>query len=181
MEYRRNWDKLDYYPSVNITHDITDLTTYPVTEPVTALELAEYLLLTISYNQTLLEMLISDARQRLEAASGASLVAHTYKVLFSLYADSYKLPFGGSITTFSTPDGVITDYEYENGYILSPSGQFNEVTYTTVPISVEKTKLSIIRLAAFMYEHRGDELSDSVLSKKAHDLSAPYAVKSWLV
>lgn len=184
MEYRRNWDKLDYYPTVNVVHDFTDLTAYPVTEPVTAEELANYLLLTVTYDEVLLNMLISDARQRLEKASGASLVAHDYKVVFSLYADSYLLPFGGgTITAFVNPDGTVlpADYEYQNGYILSPMGEFNEVTYTTVPLPSAVTKLSVIRLAAFMFEHRGDEVSDSVLSQKAHDLSSPYAKKSWLI
>ena len=62
MEYRRNWDKIPVDTcAVNEVHDITDLTEYPVTEPVSASELASYLLLT-SYDEALLNLLISDAR-----------------------------------------------------------------------------------------------------------------------
>jgi hypothetical protein len=41
--------------------------------------------------------------------------------------------------------------------------------------------MAVIRLAAFMFENRGDEASDTVLSKKAHDLSTPFSKKIWLV
>jgi hypothetical protein len=93
MEYRRNWDKIPVERwAVNELIDITDLTTYPVTEPVTAAELAGYLLLT-SYNSALLEMLISDARARIEAASDCSLVAHTYQVTANIVSP-YRLPYG---------------------------------------------------------------------------------------
>ena len=182
MEYRRNWDKIPVDSwAVNEVHDITDLTEYPVTEPVSASELASYLLLT-SYDEALLNLLISDARGRIEAASGCALVEHTYQVTVSILAEPYKLPFGGgTITAFTNPDGAVTDYEYENGYINSPYGEFNVITYDVVPISPEITKMSVIRLAAYMFEHRGDETSDTVLSKKAHDLSAHYSKKIWLV
>lgn len=181
MEYRRNWDKIPVERwAVNELIDITDLTTYPVTEPVTAAELAGYLFLT-SYDASLLGMLISDARARIEAASDCSLVAHSYQATVNIVTP-YKLPYGGTITEFKNGDGdVITDYVYENGFINSPYGDFNVITYDSIPLPVEVTKLPVIRLAAFMFENRGDEVSDTVLSKKAHDLSTHFSRKIWLV
>jgi hypothetical protein len=181
MEYRRNWDKIPVSQwAVNVVHDIEDLTTYPVTEPVTEDELAEYLLLS-SYVPGSLLKYISDARARIEAAAEVSLVAHTYKVTVDIVRP-YKLPYGGgTITNFSTPGGVITDYEYLNNYVNTPVGEFNEITYTTIPLSPEITKMAVIRLASFMFENRGDKASDTVLSKKAHDLSTPFSKKIWLV
>ena len=181
MEYRRNWDKIPVNKwAVNEVHDITDLTAYPVTEPVTAAELAEYLMLT-SYSATFLEMLISDARARIEAAAGVSLVEHTYQITVSIVSP-YKLPFGGTIATFVDGNGdTIIDYEHQNGYINSPLGDFNVITYDTTPLPSEVTKLAVIRLAGFMFENRGDEVSDTVLSKKAHDLSTHFSQKIWLV
>lgn len=181
MEYRRNWDKIPVSQwAVNEVHDFDDITDYPVSEPVSEDELAEYLLLS-SYAPGSLLKYISDARARIEAASDCSLVAHTYQVTASLVSP-YQLPYGGgTITEFSTPDGVITDYVYSNNYVTSPYGEFNVITYTTVPLSPEITRMAVIRLAAFMFEHRGDEASDTVLSKKAHDLSTAFSKKIWLV
>jgi hypothetical protein len=181
MEYRRNWDKIPVSSwAVNEVHDFADLTTYPVTEPVTAAELAGYLLLS-SYNTALLEMFISDARARIEAAADVSLVAHTYKVIVSTVSP-FKLPYGAAITDFKDYAGtVVTDYVFENGYINSPYGEFNTITYTTTPLPTEVTKMPVIRLAAFMFENRGDEVSDTVLSKKAHDLSTHFSRKIWLI
>jgi hypothetical protein len=180
MEYRRNWDKIPVSGwAVNEVHDFDDITVYPVTEPVTEQELAAYLLLT-SFAPGSLLMYISDARARIEAASETSLVAHTYKVTVSMVSP-YKLPYGGTIMTFNTPGGVVTDFTYANGFVNSPYGEFNEITYTTTPLSPEITRMAVIRLAAFMFENRGDEASDTVLSKKAHDLSTPFSKKIWLV
>jgi hypothetical protein len=180
VEYRRNWDKIPVSGwAVNEVHDFDDITVYPVTEPVSEQELADYLLLT-SFAPGSLLMYISDARARIEAASETSLVAHTYKVTVSMVSP-YKLPYGGTITTFNTPGGVVTDYTYSNGFVNSPYGEFNEITYTAVPLSPEITRMAVIRLAAFMFENRGDEASDTVLSKKAHDLSTPFSKKIWLV
>ena len=69
MEYRRNWDKIPVSAwAVNEVHDFDDITVYPVTEPVTEQQLADYLLLS-SFAEGSLLMYISDARARIEAAS----------------------------------------------------------------------------------------------------------------
>ena len=181
MEYRRNWDKIPVSQwAVNEVHDFDDITDYPVSEPVSEAELADYLLLT-SFAPGSLLMFISDARARIEAASDCSLVSHTYQVTASLVSP-YQLPYGGgTITAFTNPDGVVTDWVYANNYVTSPYGEFNVITYTTTPLSPEITRMAVIRLAAFMFENRGDEVSDTVLSKKAHDLSTAFSKKIWLI
>jgi hypothetical protein len=159
MEYRRNWDKLYYQRPYIKEHWIHDVTTYPVTEPVTVAELKNYLLLdgfagVDAVEDALLADIISDARARLETASHTNLVAHTYKISFSSYNSEYRLPYTlNAITAFTDWDEVAsTDYTLENGTILS-TGDFI-VTYTTTPLPTTTTKMSVLRLAAFMYHRK---------------------------
>jgi hypothetical protein len=185
MEYRRNWDKLYYNTPYLKQHWIKDETVYPVTEPVTVAELKNYLHLdgfagVDGVEDALLADIISDARARLEAASDTNLVPHIYKVSFSSYNSYYTLPYTlDSITAFTDwSDVAYTDYTLENGTILS-TGDFY-VTYTTLPIDTTTTKMSVLRLAAFMYQQRGDT-DESILSQKANDLSAHYSQRQWLL
>lgn len=190
MEYRRNWDKLTatfrLHPSV--LHSIEDLTDpATITEPVTLQELKAYMRLDAfasveAVEDGLLLSLLAEARGLLEQASQASIVAHTYRVTFSSWNGTFTLPYTAfSIGSITYADGgIVSDFVLSGSQLSMVWGENMVVEYTTKPLPVFRTRMSILRMTAYLYENRGDETGKGIWDK-AVDYSNPYSQASWLL
>lgn len=145
-------------------------------------------LVTFVSDDTLLQDMITSAREAVERWTGMALVPHQWKVKVSNSLGEVELPFSNGTTTIDTwrdADGAtVTGYEIEQGQnviITSPMYNNMAITYSVVPVCPVRLKQAICAEALYRYENRGDLQEQGYLSQKAMSLAASYKrVSTWL-
>lgn len=177
MDYRRNEDKLAYRAAKNnVLHLVENISedSGPVTEPVTVLEVKQYLRLEgfqadddspadeFDYDDSLIEAMITEAREFVEANTGLHLVPKRLFVVLSNGKGLSKLPgpVTGDITATDQYGVAITIEKIGTEFpkILTPNYALMKFTYdagyTAAP---EWAKRAIKAYIADHYEYRGDD------------------------
>lgn len=170
-------------------------------EPITGTELKNYLRLEgftdsdestseslsdFDFDDTLITDIITAARQTLEKACGISLVTKTIEAVITNLAGRIELPYGpvNTISSLLDSDGATIeedDYTVVGNqwkYLVSPCYEDMTITYTAGYSSLPKAlKLDVLRLAAYMFIHRGD---DSSIAAFTSQLAKKYSRNTWL-
>lgn len=131
----------------------------------------------------LLTEMITMARELIEEKSGLSIVSHKWEAVITNLCGRTEIPYGPviGITSFKDSQGSSVDYTLAGNlwkFIISPLQKEMVVTYTAgfddvLTASLPKSiKIDIMRLVAYIYEHRGDEAG---LSSLAFQLSSKYS------
>lgn len=194
MDYTRNEDRWPVRDGMNynLIHSVTDISDESgvIIEPVTLAEMKDYLRLSgfdesgdFSFDDLLIETMITGARERLEIYTGCSLIPKTIEVVVTNLAGNISLP-AGPVT------GVITAVDSEGTEIVagdikligtkfpdlkSPCNSEMVLTYNAGYETIPKgLKNAIMAEVAYRYENRGDESPDSGICKSAMILAEPY-------
>lgn len=185
----------------NETYSIRDVTdeSGDYEEPVSIDEMKDYLRLEgyvdddestsdalsdFDFDDRLIADMIRAAREQMEKISASTIVPKTWEAVINNYR-MWEFPMGpiGNIISLVDSDGVaITDYVVignDRKFLKSPNQCEMTITYEAgydeVPASL---KIDIMRLAAYMYENRGD---DSSIQKFAAQLAGKYKREGWIV
>jgi len=160
-------------------------------EPVTLQELKDQLKIDFDTDNTLLTLLVSAARDRIERWAGVSLVHRSVNNIVKLDGcNLYELPYGPvsdsnsvTVTFLSLSGGSMmslgpTWFIGEDGEFMQikpPDAAMYAITYNAgydvVPAAL---KTAVLHQAAYMYEHRGDESGIDGLSPTAMMLAKAY-------
>lgn len=161
-------------------------------EPVTVQEVKDWLRMSYSTEDTLIEGLIKTARTYAESYCCISIIEKQIKVVFTHDGEkAIELPFGPNISITAlnfrscrlrdwSDVFTTTDWNYDGDFISNWTG-YHEATYTAgypdgeVPQGI---KDAIKMICARLYEHRGDQKGFS-LSIEEMDLLNPYTVRFW--
>jgi len=181
----------------NCIYSITPTVAPDVTEPVTLDEVKDWLNITFNDDDTKITALISQARSGVEMFCNISMVAKTLVMQADIYTDQ-ELPYGpvAAITGVTYRNGTVyeayIDYTLDGNLLcLAAAGRFR-VTYTAGPmdmVSNASLKLDLLRIIAYLYEHRGDEALTSLqngadraksLDEALELFASKYKVMSWL-
>lgn len=160
--------------------------TVPVTEPVTLTEAKAWIKVADSYtdDDTIITALIVTARTMLEKYLSISIASKTYTVVLKSEMGWMELPYCPfiSLTSAADSDGDAltngTDFEMDGEAfkrLITPYDYIKLVYvagYSTVP---QALKDAIKMQAGFMYEHRGDELDSTAMSKDAIMVAKSYS------
>lgn len=175
----------------NLIHSIENISdeSGSVTEPVTLSEMKDYMRLTgidesgsFDFDDTLIDELISSARQRLEAYTGCILVPKTIDVYLTNLSGNISLPgpVTGDITALDC-DGVdISDDVKLTGSkfpdLREPLLENMKLSYNAgYEVLPKGLKNAIMAEVLYRYENRGDEGS---VCKSAMILANPYVKQS---
>lgn len=191
INYRRNEDRWPERSGIsyNLIHSIEVLDeSGEVTEPVTLSEMKDYLRVQgfdesgdYSFDDILIQSMITAARERTEVYTGCSLIPKTLTVYLTNLCGCISLPgpVTGAITaTDSEGEEIVADDIKTFGdkfpELISPQQEKMKLVYdagyTTVPKGL---KLAIMNEVGYRYENRGDEEMDG-LCKAAQVLANPY-------
>ncbi len=132
-------------------------------EPVTAEEAASYLRIDVTDDNTLLEQLITMARQQCESYLNISLVQKTVTAILQNELGDIHLPYCPfrELVSIADLDGnAITDYKL-NGllfkWICSPSNCKFKIVYSAGYDDLPQIfKTAVLQQTAYLYENRGD-------------------------
>ncbi len=169
---------------------------FTYSEPVTVDELKSYLRLNgfidvngstsdvdFSDDDSLLEEIITGARQYMEEALCISIVPKQWRVVVTNCAGEQTLPYGPvtGIVSFSNYEGTaITDYKMIGDSIGCPRGEKMTVTYSAGYANVPKPlKLALLKQCAWDYVNRGDEnagICEDALTKASEYSRKPILV-----
>lgn len=190
MNYRRNEDKL-VYPNRRLWNDVQILSEVEGSPPtpviVTLAQFKTYAKIETTDEDTDNTDLILEARQLFEKYTGIGLVEKTITATIRNDKGDVKLPYSPvasitSIKDFEEED--VTDYEfYDDAYFRTPIGDYFKVVYVTDPTPATMAmKRAILRLAAFLWRHKGDEdVTEDVYNKKIQEVCKPFKKGSWLL
>jgi hypothetical protein len=185
--------------------DITD-SSGAITEPVTLQEAKDYMRLTgfvdvgespttdlsdFSFDNDLIEDLITAAREQFEQGCGISLIPKTLEAVITNECGMIEIPFGpvSSITSLKDSDDEdITDYTIIGrlgGFVNLKSPKFSDMTMvyeagygnTDCPAVPKSIKTDMLRLIAYMYENRGD---DAGIQRFFQQFAGKYNRNTWL-
>jgi uncharacterized phiE125 gp8 family phage protein len=188
------------YNEIYSIRDVTD-ESGDFEEPVAIDEMKDYLriegyvdddestaddLSNFDFDDTLIADLIKASREQIERISASTIVPKTLEAVINNFR-MIELPRGpiGDIVSLYDKDGVeITSSNYtivgtDRKFLKSPTQCELTITYeagySDLPASL---KIDIMRLAAYMYENRGD---DSSIQKFAAQLAGKYKREGWIV
>lgn len=169
-----------------------------VTEPLTLQEVKDYLRLegyldpsdSISTefddDDSLIEDLITSARESLELFTGLSFVAKTWQIEFDNPLGWFELPNGPvtSITSVENSSGDDVTYtatidlaKIKTPCLLEMQAEY-EAGYDVLPVAL---KQAILAEVAYRYIHRGDEFEGGGICNAAIVLASPFKeVSTWL-
>lgn len=187
----------------NIIVDTKDISeeSGPVTEPVSLAEMKAYLKMQgfIDDNDStsipefdddddLIEELITNARQTLEEELRVSIIEHTWQAVgVTNLAGMVQLLYGPNIVITSIEDSEGEAYDHTDedevklvgDHLKYPNACDMTVEYTAGFETVPKAIITEIkRMAAYLYEHRGDE--DGLEGYKYTSNVLKYSRKPWL-
>lgn len=197
INYRRNEDRWPDRQGVsyNLIHSVEDTSDESglVTEPVSRSEMKDYLRLQgfdesgdFSFDDTLIDLMITGARQRVEVYTGCSLIPKRIKAVVTNLCGGVTLPWGpitGDITAVdSEGEEIVADDIKIIGIqfpdLDEPMQEKMVLTYNAgfpvLPNSLKGLKLAIMAEVAYRYEHRGDESPDSGICKAAQAITNPF-------
>ena len=162
----------------NLIYDIQDTTVAAPTEPVTLGEMKDYLRLEgfvdtdestteslsdFDFDDTLIQMMITAARKKLETWCGVSITEHTWKVMFKNEAGDFEYPYGPiqSFTSLTYKGGTAVGSSaiYNRGYdfwhLESPNADKMTAIYVAgYEDCPEELELAIMQCVAYWYENR---------------------------
>lgn len=135
-----------------------------VAEPVTLTQAKAWLRVTHDDEDTIINALITAARQKCEGYTGKGFVERTVTAIVRNDLGNIKLPYGpvGAITSVNDVDGVsTTDYlvtGISDKRLAYPAWSYVKVVYTAGYSSLpQQFKTAILMQLAWMFTHRGDE------------------------
>lgn len=171
MNYNACWD----------FEDITDESTGDFEEPVSIEEFKDYMRLEgyidtdestaddlsdFDFDDPLIAKLLKKARIKVEKKRNVSLVAKTGKAMITNLVGGCALlypPIGDVISLLDSGGNAITSYNISGNKekrLMWPCYKNMTITYETLA-SDEDYSIEIMREAAYLYEHRGDEEKDN--------------------
>jgi len=183
------------YNAVISSLDITD-ESGSFEEPVSIEEMKDYLRLEgyVDFDEStsdnlsdftgddaLLADLIRGARELIEEKAGITIVAKTWETVLTNQCGMIEIPYGPvldiiSLTDCDGNDIASTSYAVVGNkwkYLKYPCQKNMTITYTAgfdkLPVAI---KIDIMRIAAYLYEYRGDEEG---AGKMAYKLSSKYS------
>lgn len=161
---------MGYY---NFITDYLFQDTIPIVEPVTLAEAKNYCRVTTSADDALIELMITQAREAMEKATGLSLIPRQVEVWFNNTASNFELPFG-PVTYFMQLIDEQGNYIDAADYKLI-GGQFPKLQY---PKYINLTasylaggccpkdlKLAILDQVSYDYENRGLDANTGICEK----------------
>lgn len=145
-------------------------------EAVSLSEAKAYCRVTTDTENTLFELLIKQAREAIEVATGLSLMSKSVTVWFSNFDGKFQLPFGpvNSITSITTEAGTaLTEAEYNLVGLQFPTltrpiyGNMMAIYTTgystqTLPADL---KVAILDQVSYDYENRGLDSDTGICQK----------------
>lgn len=141
-------------------------------EPVTLSEAKQHIKipLDIVSDDLMIQRLITAARKKIENYAGVSIIPRVVELYLQLEKPPYELMFGpvSSIVTVTDNDGQIIDAaNYKVRGLKFKSIDFNAcnniyVTFVSPGLADEEWKTYILEQVAWVYENRGDVLSNRV-------------------
>ncbi len=167
--------------SIDEMKDYLRLEGYVDDDESTADELSDF-----DFDDSLLADLIKASREQIERISASTIVPKTLEAVINNFK-MIELPRGpiGTIVSLYDEDGVeivAADYTIignDRKFLKSPTKCCMTITYeagySDLPASL---KIDIMRLAAYMYENRGD---DAGINKFASQLAGKYKREGWIV
>lgn len=160
----------------NYINDFVSSPTLPITEPVTVSEAKAYCRVTGSAEDSLFTMLITQAREAIEMATGLNLVPKSMIVYFNNVSGNFEMPFGPYNASFRlydmNQDGLeieAADYQLIGDDFIKlsyPKYENLKATYTsgyaTVPTDL---KVAILDQVSYDYENRGLDSDTGICNK----------------
>lgn len=162
----------------NYINDFSAIPFAPITEPVTLEEAKNYCrILNLNADDDLIEMLITQSREAVEAATGLSLIRKNVVTYFNNISGNFELPFGpvdfDSIELFDMEqDGLeITGTNLQligDNFpkLVYPKYANLKATYdagyTTIPMDL---KIAILDQISYSYENRGLDADTGICNK----------------
>jgi uncharacterized phiE125 gp8 family phage protein len=160
------------YSNFIIDYTLTD--TAPVVEPVTLAEAKLYCRVSSSVDDNQISLMIKQAREAIEVATGLSLIPKTAVVWFTNFDGSFNLPYG-PVNSFTSLIDQNNDVIAAADYTLV-GGKFPQlqrpplrnlkatytVGYTTIPNDL---KIAILDQVSYDYENRGLDSNTGICEK----------------
>ena len=191
------------YNAVISVRDISD-DSGTITEPVTLQEMKDYLRLegyvdtdqstsdslsNFTFDDALIRDMITASRQLMEETLNMSLVFHTWEAVLNNGNGMQEIPYGPVIRFWyvKDKDGVSLDYTtignlWYNlktpvacGLIVTYDAGYGDTLTQRLPKGI---KIDLMRLTAYMYEHRGDETN---IENFVSQLARKYSRNTWIV
>ncbi len=150
---------------------VTDL----VTEPVTVAEARDYLRITTTSEDTLIEELITDARERLEKFTNLSFGEKTLMCRWDSLSDWAEIPYqpNADISACVNDDGDTLTYEVkglEYKYLYCNNSTGVTITYTAGFTTLPKAlKVAILKEVATSYENRENFYIEGTFNELSND------------
>lgn len=162
----------------NYINDFSAVPIAPLVEPVTLAEAKNYCRVTTTADDTLIQLMISSAREAIEIATGLSLVPKNVTTYFNNIGGNFEIPFGpidvSTLEVFDMgqngmeilpADYILVGDEFPK-MVFPKYADFKatyEAGYTTIPTDL---KLAILDQVSYDYENRGLD-ADSGICQKA--------------
>jgi len=162
-----------------------------ITEPLTAVDVKNYLKIDFATDDTLIALLITGCRELAEMYCGRSFVVKTVELFMDYdYEDVIELPYPdhNAVTAVTqNGDDILADCIITGNVLKtvklpqiygSPAANTDgvKITYTTLANCPAVIKTAILKSIAEMYEKRGNSFEGSIatLSENAYAMLAPY-------
>lgn len=160
----------------NYINDFTATPNAPIVEPVTVAEAKAYCRVSTSTEDTLFSLLITQAREAIEMATGLNLVPKAMVVYFNNLGGNFELPFGPVTASFRLYDMEqdaleieAADYQligYDFPKLAYPKYVNLKATYTSGYTSVPADlKVAILDQVSYDYENRGLDADTGICNK----------------
>lgn len=160
----------------NYINDFKATPTAPITEPVTLAEAKSYCRVTGSAEDSLFNILITQAREAIEMATSLNLVPKAMIVYFNNIGGNFELPFCPLTASFKLYDMEQDGLEIEAADYQLIGDQFPKLSYpryanlkatytsgyVTVPTDL---KIAILDQISYDYENRGLDSDTGICNK----------------
>ena len=160
----------------NYLNDFTATPNAPITEPVTVSEAKAYCRVTGSAEDSLFSILITQAREAIEMATGLNLVPKAMIVYFNNLGGNFEMPFGPVTASFRLYDMEQDALEIEAADYQLIGDDFPKLSYpkyqnlkatytsgyTTIPTDL---KIAILEQVSYDYENRGLDSDTGICNK----------------
>lgn len=161
----------------NYINDFSAVPIAPITEPVTLAEAKLYCRVTTSAEDTIITLMITQAREAIEVATGLSLIPKDITTYFNNVSGNFDIPFGPvNSATFQLFDMEQDALEIEGTDLQLIGDEFPKLSYprypnlkatyeagyTTIP---KDLKLAILDQISYDYENRGLDGDSGICEK----------------
>lgn len=161
----------------NYINDFSAVPVAPIVEPVTLSEAKLYCRVTTSAEDTLITLMITQAREAIEVATGLSLIPKDITTYFNNVSGNFDIPFGPvDSATFQLFDMEQDALEIEGTDLQLIGDEFPKLSYpryanlkatyeagyTTIP---KDLKIAILDQISYDYENRGLDGDSGICEK----------------